>query len=60
LIWQHRLRRLLAGHYFMKPMKYAIYTMQSEDKRVEFDAHKPTTIWWNRYSSLPKSLILGG
>jgi glycosyltransferase involved in cell wall biosynthesis len=60
LIWQHRLRRLFAGHYFLKATKYAIYTMQSPDARFEFDANKPTAIWWSRYSSLARSLALGG
>ena len=44
----YRLRRLLAGHFNMKPTYYAVYTIKSPDRRVVFDVPKPTTIWWNR------------
>ena len=50
LIAHHRLRRLTAGHFFLKPTKYSIYTLESPDRRVEFDVQKPTAVWWNRYS----------
>jgi glycosyltransferase involved in cell wall biosynthesis len=46
--WQHRLRRLAAGHFSLSPMSYAIYTKQSPAKRVTFDVPKPTAIWRNR------------
>jgi hypothetical protein len=46
--WLHRLRRLLAGHFALKPMSYAIYTKQSPEKRVTFDVSQPTAIWRNR------------
>ena len=47
-IFQHRLRRLAAGHFFLKPMDYEIYTLQSPGQRVKFDVPKPTAVWWNR------------
>jgi hypothetical protein len=49
-VWvvQHRLRRLAAGHFSLKPMRYAIYTRQSLERRVQFDVAKPTAVWWNR------------
>jgi glycosyltransferase involved in cell wall biosynthesis len=56
LIAHHRLRRLSAGHFFLKPTKYSIYTLQSPDRRVEFYVPKPTAVWWNRL--LPPTLAL--
>jgi glycosyltransferase involved in cell wall biosynthesis len=49
-VWiaQHRLRRLAAGHFSLKPFSYSIYTRQSPDRRVPFDVAKPTAVWWNR------------
>ena len=49
-IWigHHRLRRLAAGHFSLKPMSYSIYTLQSPERRVRFDVAKPTAVWWNR------------
>jgi hypothetical protein len=49
-VWvvHHRLRRLLAGHFFLKPTSYSIYTFQSPEKRVTIDVPKPTAVWWNR------------
>ncbi len=49
-IWiaQHRLRRLNAGHFSLKPTSYFIYTLQSPERRVRFDVAKPTAVWWNR------------
>ena len=49
-VWvvQHRLRRVAAGHFFLKPTSYSIYTRQSQDKRVTIDVPKPTAVWWNR------------
>lgn len=47
-ILHHRLRRLAAGHFHLKPTRYAIYTRQSPDRRVIFDVPKPTAVWWNR------------
>jgi len=47
-ILQHRLGRLAAGHFSMKPMSYEIYTRQSPQQRVKFDVSKPTAVWWNR------------
>jgi len=47
-IVQHRLRRLAAGHFSLKPTSYEIYTLQNPDRRVRFDVSKPTAVWWNR------------
>jgi glycosyltransferase involved in cell wall biosynthesis len=47
-ILHHRLRRLAAGHFDLKPMSYEVYTRQSPDKRVRIDVAKPTAVWWNR------------
>jgi glycosyltransferase involved in cell wall biosynthesis len=49
-IWivQHRLRRLAAGHFSLKPASYSIYTRVSPEQRVKFDVPKPTAVWWNR------------
>ena len=49
-IWiaHHRLRRLAAGHFNLKPMSYSIYTLQSPERRTTFDVPKPTAVWWNR------------
>ena len=47
-IAHHRLRRLAAGHFSLKPMSYSIYTLQSPERRVAFDVLKPTAVWWNR------------
>ena len=44
----HRLRRLAAGHFSLKPMSYSIYTLNSPAQRVRFDVPKPTGIWWDR------------
>ncbi|HET7624713.1 MAG TPA: glycosyltransferase [Verrucomicrobiae bacterium] len=47
-IGQHRARRFLRGHFFLKPTSYAIYTLKSPQERVRFDVPKPTAVWWNR------------
>jgi glycosyltransferase involved in cell wall biosynthesis len=47
-ILQHRLRRLAAGHFSLKPTGYEIYTLQSPERRVKFEVQKPTAVWWNR------------
>ncbi|HEY4415088.1 MAG TPA: glycosyltransferase [Verrucomicrobiae bacterium] len=47
-IMGHRLRRLLAGHFNLKPTSYAIYTKESPTNRVMIDVPKPTAIWRNR------------
>jgi len=49
-VWivHHRLRRLTAGHFFLKPSSYECYTLQSPDHRVRLDVTKPTGVWWNR------------
>jgi glycosyltransferase involved in cell wall biosynthesis len=49
-VWvaHHRLRRLAAGHFSLKPTSYSIYTFQSPRQRVRFNVPKPTAVWWNR------------
>jgi glycosyltransferase involved in cell wall biosynthesis len=47
-ILQHRLRRISAGHFSMKPASYEIYTLQNPERRVKFEVPKPTAVWWNR------------
>ena len=49
-VWiaHHRLRRLAAGHFSLKPISYSIYTLQSPEKRVQFDVPKHTAIWRNQ------------
>jgi hypothetical protein len=49
-VWivHHRLRRLAAGHFSLKPTSYSIYTLQSPEQRVQFDVPKPTVIWCNQ------------
>jgi glycosyltransferase involved in cell wall biosynthesis len=49
-VWiaHHRLRRLAAGHFNLKPASYEIYTRQSPERRVRFEVSKPTAVWWNR------------
>jgi hypothetical protein len=49
-IWivSHRLRRLRAGHFQLKPTSYAIYTKESPTQRVTIDVPRPTAVWWNR------------
>jgi len=49
-VWvlHHRLRRLAAGHFSLKPTSYSIYTLNSPAQRVRFDVPKPTVIWWDR------------
>lgn len=47
-IVHHRLRRLAADHFSLKPTVYSIYTFDSPERRVIFDVPKPTAVWWNR------------
>jgi glycosyltransferase involved in cell wall biosynthesis len=49
-VWivHHRLRRLAAGHFALKPTSYEIYTLKTLAKRTRFDVPKPTAVWWNR------------
>jgi len=47
-ILNHRLRRLLRGHFNLKPTSYALYTKASPDRRVTIDVPKPTAVWWSR------------
>ncbi len=47
-IGHHRLRRLVAGHFSLKPTSYSVYTLQSPARRVTVEVPKPTAVWWNR------------
>jgi glycosyltransferase involved in cell wall biosynthesis len=47
-IAQHRLRRMAAGHFNLKPTSYEIYTRQSPEQRIKFEVARPTAVWWNR------------
>jgi hypothetical protein len=47
-IVNHRLRRVMHGHFRLKPMSYAIYTRTSPERRVTMDVARPTAVWWNR------------
>ena len=47
-IVHHRLRRMAAGHFALKPTSYDLYTRESPEKRVTIDVSKPTAVWWNR------------
>jgi glycosyltransferase involved in cell wall biosynthesis len=44
IIWHHRLRRLGAGHYFVRPFSYALYTRESPGQRVVFHVSQPTAV----------------
>lgn len=44
----HRLRRLLAGHYSLRPFDYSIYTLEHVRERQTFHVKKPTGVWRNR------------
>ena len=48
----HRLRRLAHGLYFPKPFGYAIYTLESPDRRVDFTVKRPRFLWKGRLSWL--------
>jgi glycosyltransferase involved in cell wall biosynthesis len=50
-IFHHRLRRLAAGQFNLKPMSYEIYTPASPDKRVKFDVTEPTALWRDRHGT---------
>ena len=45
ILGHFRLRRLLAGHYAQKPHDYAIYTLDSPDRRRSFQVSHPTYRW---------------
>ena len=47
-VGHHRLRRLAAGHFSLKPTSYEIYTLKHPAVRTHFDVPKPTAVWWNR------------
>jgi glycosyltransferase involved in cell wall biosynthesis len=47
-ISSHRIRRLLAGHYWLRPFSYSIYTPGNDKERHTFHVKKPTGVWHNR------------
>ena len=55
-VLHHRLRRLAAGHFSLRPTNYSIFTFDSPARRVQFEAPRPTGIWWNRLQGVaPKT-----
>lgn len=48
IILHHRLRKLFLGHYFHKPVDYAIYIPEAGEERVRFHEHRPSGIWRTR------------
>ena len=44
----YRVRRLLAGHYFPGPFKFAVYLPEGGGKRQTIEVKTPTGIWRNR------------
>lgn len=47
-IVSHRLRRLLTGHYLLRPFDYSIFTLEQNQQRQTFHVEKPTGVWRNR------------
>ena len=45
LVLHHRLRRWRAGGYHQKPFSYALYTLESPERRVTRQAARPTGRW---------------
>jgi hypothetical protein len=48
LVASHRVSRLLAGHYSLRPFDYTIYTLGNSPERQIFHVTKPTGVWRNR------------
>lgn len=48
LVLRHRVRRLLGGVYRQKPFDYAIYTLNSPNRRVSRHVARPTFRWSSR------------
>jgi hypothetical protein len=48
MIASHRLRRLVAGHYSLRPFHYSIYTLEHHEGRQTFCVDAPTGVWRNR------------
>jgi glycosyltransferase involved in cell wall biosynthesis len=44
----HRLRKLISGHYSLKPFSYSIFTLSNPKARTTFRVEKPTAVWWDR------------
>lgn len=44
----HRIRRLLAGHYSLRPFDYSVYTLAHPKTRQTFHVQQPTGVWRNR------------
>ncbi len=47
-VLEFRLRRLLAGVYWPRPLSYSIYTAESPAERQTFRVEKPTFVWRGR------------
>lgn len=49
-VLHYRLRRLLSGVYWPRPLEYAIYTHESPAERQSFPVKKSTFIWPGRFT----------
>jgi glycosyltransferase involved in cell wall biosynthesis len=51
-VWvlQHKIRKFFAGAYTLKPFNYAIFTLETSDRRSVFQVSNPTSVWWGRVS----------
>lgn len=47
-IMRHRLLRMAAGHFTMRPTSYSIFTKTSQQQRVRIEVSKPTGVWHTR------------
>ena len=49
LLQMHRIRALLHGLYWEKPLEYSVYTLASPQKRVSFSVARPSGVWRTRH-----------
>ncbi|HVV00027.1 MAG TPA: glycosyltransferase [Verrucomicrobiae bacterium] len=49
LLQAHRIRAVVHGLYWEKPLSYEAYTLANPERRVHFEVPKPTGIWRNRH-----------
>ena len=49
-VFQHKVRKWMAGAYSLKPFTYSIYTLENTTKRTDIRVDKPTSVWWGRVS----------
>ena len=48
IVLNHRVRKLLHGHYFHTPLDYAVHLPGAREGRVHFHQRKPSGIWKTR------------